>query len=206
MSGAAREDGGFDDEALGLRASAPHSAPHSAEASPARHGGERLPAASLPAPLTAREGIPAGGADGPLEAAAQRPAGPILASTAPCAPAPSPVGTAVAKTSPDRAPSRARTGRPRTPPAPGAGTAVAPPAAPGGPERPVMEIRFRCIEAGRRYYAVLVHGLELFVGTRPECDRFLAIHDRKVAEEQELLRRVPRGRPAQLRVFRTLRA
>ncbi|MFM8979862.1 MAG: hypothetical protein ACKOSS_05305 [Planctomycetia bacterium] len=69
-----------------------------------------------------------------------------------------------------------------------------------------MEIRFRCLEAGRRYYAVLVHGLELFVGTRPECDRFLAIHNRKVAEEQESLRRVPRGRPAQVRVFRTLRA
>jgi hypothetical protein len=74
------------------------------------------------------------------------------------------------------------------------------------PERPVMEILFRCIEAGRRYFGVRLNGQEIFVGTRSECDRFLKIHDRKVAEEQAEARRVPRGRPAQLRVYRTLRA
>jgi hypothetical protein len=74
------------------------------------------------------------------------------------------------------------------------------------PERPIMEILFRCIEAGRRYFGVRLNGQEIFVGTHAECDRFLKIHDQKVAEEQAEARRVPRGRPAQLRVYRTLRA
>lgn len=69
-----------------------------------------------------------------------------------------------------------------------------------------MEILFRCIEAGRRYYSVRLNGQEIFIGTRPECDRFLKIHEQKVAEEQAEARRVPRGRPAHLRVYRTLRA
>jgi hypothetical protein len=77
---------------------------------------------------------------------------------------------------------------------------------PWTPERPIMEILFRCIEAGRRYYSVRLNGQEIFVGTRAECDRFLRIHDQKVAEEQAEARRVPRGRPAQLRIYRTLRA
>ena len=74
------------------------------------------------------------------------------------------------------------------------------------PERPVMEILFRCIEAGRRYYAVRLNGQEIFVGTRPECDRFLAIHNEKVALEQAEARRTPRGRPAALHIYRTARA
>lgn len=165
-----------------------------------------VPGASLPAPLTAREGSPAGrpGAGGRRAQEAGR--AQMLASGGGCAPVGLPNGTAVANPEGGRARSRARTGCECTPPARDADTAGARPAPPDGPERPAMEIRLRCIEAGRRYYAVLVHGLELFVGTRPECDRFLAIHNRKVAEEQEFLRRVPRGRPAQLRVFRTLRA
>lgn len=79
-------------------------------------------------------------------------------------------------------------------------------ASPWSPERPVMEILFRCIEAGRRYYGVRLNGQEIFVGTRSECDRFLKIHEQKVSEEQAEARRVPRGRPAQLRIYRTLRA
>jgi hypothetical protein len=77
---------------------------------------------------------------------------------------------------------------------------------PCSPERPVMEILFRCIEAGRRYYAVRLNGQEIFVGTRPECDRFLSIHNEKVAVELAEMRRTPRGRPAQLHVYRTARA
>jgi hypothetical protein len=74
------------------------------------------------------------------------------------------------------------------------------------PERPVMEILFRCIEAGRRYYAVRLNGQEIFIGTRSECDRFLAIHNEKVATEQAEARKTPRGRPAALHIYRTARA
>lgn len=74
------------------------------------------------------------------------------------------------------------------------------------PERPVMEILFRCIEAGRRYYGVRLNGQEIFVGTHVECDRFLKIHNEKVSLEQAEARRTPRGRPAQLHIYRTVRA
>ncbi len=77
---------------------------------------------------------------------------------------------------------------------------------PCAPERPVMEILFRCIDAGRRYYGVRLNGQEIFVGTRAECDRFLKIHNDKVSLEQAEARRTPRGRPAQLHVYRTVRA
>jgi|GEM_PF-2361270 len=77
---------------------------------------------------------------------------------------------------------------------------------PCAPERPVMEILFRCIEAGRRYYGVRLNGQEIFVGTHAECDRFLKIHNEKVSLEQAEARRTPRGRPAQLHIYRTVRA
>ena len=69
-----------------------------------------------------------------------------------------------------------------------------------------MEVLFRCIDDGRRYYAVRLNGQEIFVGTRPECDRFLRIHNEKVALDQAEARRAPRGRPAQLHIYRTVRA
>jgi len=77
---------------------------------------------------------------------------------------------------------------------------------PCAPERPVMEILFRCIEAGRRYYGVRLNGQEIFVGTHTECGRFVQIHNEKVAVEQAEARRAPRGRPAQLHIYRTVRA
>jgi hypothetical protein len=69
-----------------------------------------------------------------------------------------------------------------------------------------MEILFRCIDAGRRYFAVRLNGQEIFVGTHGECDRFLKIHNEKVSLEQAEARRTPRGRPAQLHIYRTVRA
>lgn len=77
---------------------------------------------------------------------------------------------------------------------------------PAGPERPVMEILFTCLEGGRRYYSVRLNGQEIFVGTRPECDRFLSLHDQKVAQEQVEARRVPRARPFPIRSYRAAHA
>lgn len=77
---------------------------------------------------------------------------------------------------------------------------------PGEPERPVMEILFLSLEGGRRYYSVRLNGQEIFVGTRPECDRFLELHEQKVSLEQAEARRVPRARPFPVRTFRAARA
>jgi hypothetical protein len=74
------------------------------------------------------------------------------------------------------------------------------------PERPVMEILFLSLEGGRRYYSVRLNGQEIFVGTRPECDRFLELHEQKVTLEQAEARRVPRARPFPVRTFRAARA
>jgi hypothetical protein len=69
-----------------------------------------------------------------------------------------------------------------------------------------MEILFVCLEGGRRYYSVRLNGQEIFVGTRPECDRFLALHEQKVSLEQAEARRVPRARPFPFRTFHSARA
>ena len=90
----------------------------------------------------------------------------------------------------------------RAPRVPGQARWVGPP----GPERPVMEILFLCLEGGRRYYSVRLNGQEIFVGTRLECDRFLALHDQKVAEEQAEARRTPRARPFPIRSYRATTA
>lgn len=74
------------------------------------------------------------------------------------------------------------------------------------PERPAMEILFAGNEGGRRYYAVRLNGQQIFVGTRPECDRFLEIHEAKVALEQAEARRIPRARPFPVRTYRAARA
>lgn len=74
------------------------------------------------------------------------------------------------------------------------------------PERPAMEILFAGKEGGRRYYAVRLNGQQIFVGTRPECDRFLEIHEEKVALEQAEARRIPRARPFPVRTYRAARA
>lgn len=65
-----------------------------------------------------------------------------------------------------------------------------------------MEIVFRCLEGGRKLYTVVSQGRELFVGTRHECDRYLAIHERKVLEEREGDLRPTRHRPFLARTYR----
>lgn len=110
-------------------------------------------------------------------------------------------GTPVASTQPVLGPER-RTAEPARRRNPGQARWVGP----AEPERPVMEILFICLEGGRRYYSVRLNGQEIFVGTRMECDRFLAIHNQKVALEQAEARRVPRARPFQVRSYRAVRA
>ncbi len=65
-----------------------------------------------------------------------------------------------------------------------------------------MEIVFKCLQDGHKYYVVRLNGHDLFVGTPGECERFLAIHNRKVAQEQDLDRKPRRNRPVTIRTYR----
>ena len=69
-----------------------------------------------------------------------------------------------------------------------------------------MEVLFKCLQGGERYYGVRLNGRELFVGTRDECRRYISIHNRKVADEQAEHRRTPRSRPVSIRTYRAVRA
>jgi hypothetical protein len=68
-----------------------------------------------------------------------------------------------------------------------------------------MEVRFLCLQGGKKFYSVLLNGEAIFVGTRPECARFMKIHDEKVAREQEELRRAPRARPFPVQTYHQAR-
>lgn len=64
-----------------------------------------------------------------------------------------------------------------------------------------MEVRFYCIHNGRKFYKVLLHGEEIFCGTKGECQRFIKIHNDKV---QRALGEPSsfRPRPGNVRVYR----
>jgi hypothetical protein len=64
-----------------------------------------------------------------------------------------------------------------------------------------MELMFKCLQAGKKFYALTRHGEEIFVGTRGECQRFLEIHNAKVLAEREEMRRIPRARPFPVRTY-----
>ena len=68
-----------------------------------------------------------------------------------------------------------------------------------------MEVRFLCLQAGKKFYSVVLNGEAIFVGTRPECGRFMKIHDEKVEREQAELRRAPRSRPFDIRTYHQAR-
>ena len=68
-----------------------------------------------------------------------------------------------------------------------------------------MDVRFLCIEGGRKYYAVVVSGEQIFVGTRGECARFLKIHEEKVASDHLDALRNPRSRAVPVRTYRQSR-
>ena len=69
-----------------------------------------------------------------------------------------------------------------------------------------MNVQFKCLQDGIRYYRVLRDSLEIFVGTRDECDRFLSIHRTKVEQERLDGLKTPRGKPVQIRTYRQRRA
>lgn len=69
-----------------------------------------------------------------------------------------------------------------------------------------MEVLFKCLPGGERYYSVRLNGRELFVGSQDECRRYISIHNRKVAEEHIEQRRTPRSKPVSIRTYRAARA
>ena len=68
-----------------------------------------------------------------------------------------------------------------------------------------MELVFKCLQDGKKYYVVRLNGQAIFTGTPGECERFLAIHNRKANEEQELERKPRRNRTVTIRTYRQAR-
>lgn len=68
-----------------------------------------------------------------------------------------------------------------------------------------MEVLFKCLQEGKRYYGVRLNGQEIFVGSTEECERFIGMHNEKVAEEQADQLRTPRNRPVSIRTYRQVR-
>lgn len=58
-----------------------------------------------------------------------------------------------------------------------------------------MTIDFHCLEEGRPIFAVSQQGMQLFVGARDECDRFVDLHNSKVRRERCEDGQVRRHRP-----------
>jgi hypothetical protein len=64
-----------------------------------------------------------------------------------------------------------------------------------------MEIRFYCVHNGKKFYKVILHGEEIFCGTKGECQRFIKIHNDKV--QRSLVENTnPRPRPGNVRLYR----
>ena len=68
-----------------------------------------------------------------------------------------------------------------------------------------MEVLFKCLQQGKRFYSVRLNGQELFVGSDDECERFVDLHNHKVAQEQLEQSRTPRSRPITIRTYRQVR-
>ena len=64
-----------------------------------------------------------------------------------------------------------------------------------------MEIRFYGLHNGKKFYAVILHGEEIFCGTKGECQRFIKIHNEKV-HRNLFETSVPRPRPGNVRIYR----
>lgn len=69
-----------------------------------------------------------------------------------------------------------------------------------------MEILFKSLQEGKRYYSVRLNGNNLFTGTKGECERFLDLHRLKVAEQHDLDRKPRRNRPVTVRTYRQARS
>ena len=68
-----------------------------------------------------------------------------------------------------------------------------------------MDVRFLCLQGGKKFFSVLLNGESIFVGTRPECARFVEIHEEKVARDLEDAMKTPRNRPVAVRTYRQSR-
>ena len=68
-----------------------------------------------------------------------------------------------------------------------------------------MEVLFKCLLEGKRFYCVRLNGQELFVGMRDECERYIGLHKEKVLQAQLEERRTPRNRPITIRTYRQVR-
>ena len=63
-----------------------------------------------------------------------------------------------------------------------------------------MEIRFYCVHNGKKFYKVILHGEDIFCGTKGECQRFIKIHNEKV--QRSLHESAPRPKSGRVRVYR----
>lgn len=64
-----------------------------------------------------------------------------------------------------------------------------------------MEIRFYCVHNGKKFFRVILHGEEIFCGTKGECQRFIKIHNDKV-QKSVADGGSTRPRPGNVRVYR----
>mgnify|MGYP001597326764 FL=1 len=64
-----------------------------------------------------------------------------------------------------------------------------------------MEIRLYGVHNGKKFYKVILHGEEIFCGTKGECQRFIKIHNEKV-QRSLTENSTPRPRPGNVRVYR----
>ena len=64
-----------------------------------------------------------------------------------------------------------------------------------------MEIRFYAVHNGKKFYKVILHGEDIFCGTKDESQRFIKIHNEKVHRNITETSN-PRPRAGNVRVYR----
>ena len=64
-----------------------------------------------------------------------------------------------------------------------------------------MEIRFYAVQNGKKFYKVILHGEDIFCGTKGECQRFIKIHNEKV-HRNVTETSAARPRPGNVRTYR----
>jgi hypothetical protein len=65
-----------------------------------------------------------------------------------------------------------------------------------------MEIRFYCVHNSKKFYNVVLHGEEIFCGTKEECQQFIKTHNQKVRRSLGEVKNPPRPKPGNVRVYR----
>ena len=66
-----------------------------------------------------------------------------------------------------------------------------------------MEMVFKCLVDGVRYFGVWQNGRELFVGSKEECGRYIEMRHAKVHAERLEEKRPFRNGPIKVRTYRT---